>query len=427
MTHFTPIQQTIFDLSQRIVKAQQPIRILDAIKWDSHIKSEFFKHKFMQLPDVDQSYYQKNPLGFDPNNKIDEFFSIEHDIKRQLGEYGPASELMQHRCHEYRDSVEMLKSRGTRRFAEIAQDLYGSAEDAFYPGAPTLKNLSTLVNEVLINLGDKTLDKKDEKIFTADEAVKILTRRLKRYFGSDSTVQVKIDDNIISDASAGADTLRIRKDVKFSERVLHLYEVHEGWVHLGTTFNGQLQPICTFLSKGPPSATTTQEGLAMLAEIFSFASYPERVKRLNNRIIAIHMAEQGANFIEIFNFFREQHLNEEESYQNTVRIFRGSTPTLGPFTKDLSYSKGFILVYNYIRLCIQRGNLTNIPLLFAGKTTLQDIHYLVELYEEGIIKYPKYIPAQFRDLAAVCAWASYSLFFNRVNSEEIAKDFRDIL
>jgi uncharacterized protein (TIGR02421 family) len=427
MTSFTPVQQMIFDLSERIVKAQQPIRILDAIKWDINIKNEFFKHKFRKLPEVDQAYYERNPLGFDPEKKIDEFYIIEHEIKRDLGKYGAASTLMQNRCREYRDAVQLLQARGTHQFSEIAQDLYGSSQDAFYPGAPTLKDLSQLVNSVLINIGNQTLDKKDENIYTADDAVNILTRRLSNYFGADCKVQVKTSDTIISDASAGADTIKLRSDAKFSERVIRLYEVHEGWVHLGTTFNGLLQPICTFLSKGPPSSTLTQEGLGMLTEIFSFSSYPDRVKRLTNRIIAINMAEEGANFIEVFNFFREQGLNEEESYYYTVRVFRGSTPTQGPFTKDLAYSKGFILAYNYIRLCIQRGNLKNVPLLFAGKTALKEIHLLAELLDDDTLKYPKYIPKVFGDLAAVSAWTGYSLFLNRVNVNELAKDFRDIL
>lgn len=58
MTIFTPTQQIIRGLSERIVKAQQPIRILDAIKWDGHIKEEFFNHQFRQLPTVNQDYYQ---------------------------------------------------------------------------------------------------------------------------------------------------------------------------------------------------------------------------------------------------------------------------------------------------------------------------------------------------------------------------------
>ena len=52
-------------LSDRIVKAQQPIRILDAIKWDDAIKQEFFKGNCQKLPAVTIEYYQNRPLGFD--------------------------------------------------------------------------------------------------------------------------------------------------------------------------------------------------------------------------------------------------------------------------------------------------------------------------------------------------------------------------
>lgn len=427
ITKLTPIQQTIRELSDRIVKAQQPIRVLDAIKWNAQTKAEFFKNNFKKLPDVDQSYYQNNPLGYDPESKLDEFYTIEHDVKRKLGKYGPASDMMQHRCREYRDVIHMLNARGTDKFTEIAQDLYGSSDDAFYPGAPTVKDLSKLVSDVLFNIGSQTLDKKDEKIYTAEEGVEILKERLLPYFGKDCKLQIKVSDNIISDASAGADTIKLRKDVMFSERLLRLYEVHEGWVHLGTTFNGLLQPVCTFLSKGLPSSTVTQEGLGMLTEIYSFSSYPERVQRLTDRIIGISMAEEGADFIEVFNFFRARGESEDASYQNAVRVFRGSAPALGPFTKDLGYSKGFVLVYNYIRLCIQRGNLKYVPMIFVGKTSLQDIHLLMELLDEGIVTQPKYVPNVFSDLAAVCAWSSYSIFLNRVNVDEIAKSYRDIL
>src|SRR5690606_1987122 len=121
-------------------------------------------------------------------------------------------------------------------------------------------------------------------------------------------------------------------------------EVHEGWVHVATTLNGANQPVCTFLSKGPPSSTVTQEGLAILVELLAFASHPTRLQRVTNRIRAVELAERGADFLEVFELFREQGLGEQESYSNTTRVFRGSTPRGGPFTKDISYSKGFILV-----------------------------------------------------------------------------------
>src|SRR5205085_2686406 len=102
-------------------------------------------------------------------------------------------------------------------------------------------------------------------------------------------------------------------------------------------------------------------------------------------------------------------------------------PNGGPFTKDLSYSKGFILIYNYIRLAVQRGLLTKIPLLFLGKTTLEDLHILSDLVDEELVVPPKYIPSQFRDLAALSAWMCYSLFLNKLDLRQLATDFKAIL
>ena len=44
------VEQTIRELSDRIVAAQNPIRVLDAIKWTDDIKNDFLKHKFQKLP-----------------------------------------------------------------------------------------------------------------------------------------------------------------------------------------------------------------------------------------------------------------------------------------------------------------------------------------------------------------------------------------
>ena len=57
------------NLSDRIVKAQQPIRILDAIKWDDSIKQNFLNGGCKTLPAVNVEYYRQRPLGFDPDDK----------------------------------------------------------------------------------------------------------------------------------------------------------------------------------------------------------------------------------------------------------------------------------------------------------------------------------------------------------------------
>jgi uncharacterized protein (TIGR02421 family) len=424
----TDYQSVIHELSERIVAAQKPIRILDALKWDAEIKARFFKNKFKKLPYVTTEYYlEKNPLQFDPYKKIAEFHEIERSIRRQLGQYSGVGSIMQRMCHEYARVVEMLLVRGTPKFTEISQELYGSSEDAFHIGAPTLKDLATLVSSTLANIKDQVVTDADIEKYSSEETVQILGQRLANYFDKSAGVRVEISDGILADASAGAEKIKIHGGLTFSEREIRMFEVHEGWVHLGTTLNGMAQPVCTFLSKGPPSSTITQEGLAIITEVFTFASYPGRLKRLTNRITAVSMAEEGANFLDVFNFYLEQGLNEDDSYHATTRVFRGSTPKGGPFTKDLSYSKGFILIYNYIRLAVQRGLVSHIPILFMGKTTLEDVHILADLVEEEIAISPKYVPPQFRDLAALSAWMCYSLFLNKLDLQRLATDFKAIL
>lgn len=425
---FTPYQKTIHELSERLVQAQRPIRVLDAIKWDPSIKEDFFKNKCKKLPSIDTEYYQNNPLPFNIEEKQEEFYQLERDVRRQLGQFSAVGNIMQRMCREYRELVRMLAARGTPEFSKISQELYGSSDDAFYAGAPRLCDLASIISDTLSHLKDHMETHLDEKVITSEQAVEILGERLAKYFHQEGDqVRVKLSDGIIADAAAGAEFIKIRSGAFFSERDLRIIEVHEGWVHIATTINGLDQPICTFLSKGPPSSTMTQEGLAIIMEIFTFASYPGRVRRLIDRITAIHMAEQGGNFLDVFNYFCDQNFDEEQSYSMASRVFRGSVPDGGPFTKDLVYSKGFILIYNYLRLAIQRGLTSRIPLLFAGKTTLEDQHVLEDLVGEGIVVPPRYVPPQFADLAALSAWMSYSLFLNKLSLERIAVDYKDIL
>jgi uncharacterized protein (TIGR02421 family) len=187
------------------------------------------------------------------------------------------------------------------------------------------------------------------------------------------------------------------------------------------------QPVCTFLSKGPPSSTVTQEGLAILMEIMAFASHPSRVRRVTNRIRAVGLAESGANFLEVFRFFRDHGYSEVDCFWNVARVFRGSVPDGGPFTKDLTYSKGFVLIYNYVLLAVRRGLLERIPLLFCGKTTLEDLRTLAQAVDEGIVTAPAFLPPPFTDLNALSAWMCYSNFLARLNLDRIEADYANIL
>lgn len=419
----TAYESMVRALSDRLVEAQRPIRILDAIKWDDDVERAFFAAGCRELPPVTRDYYQRRPLPFDPGQKLCEFHQIERDVRRQLGEFNAPGQIMARMCQEYREVVHLLTQRGTPAFAEISERLYGSSCDSFHAGDPTLADLGHMMSDILDNLSHETIFGHEEETLDAGQAVFSLATRLLDYF-PDARVRVKLSDGIVADAAAGSDYIKLRGDARFTPRQVRLLEVHEGWVHLGTTLNGQNQPVCTFLSKGPPSSTITQEGLAVITEIFAFASHPGRVRRLTNRIEGVALAEAGANFLEVYRYFLQEGYDPHEGYQHTMRIFRGSLPEgCGPFTKDLCYSKGFVLIYNYLRMAVSRGMVRRVPLLFCGKTTLADIKTLAQLVDEGLVVPPRFVPPQFADLHALSAWMCYANFLNRLSLKRIEDDY----
>lgn len=418
----------IQELSKRLVEAQRNIRILDSIKWDDSIKQDFFRNKAEKLPAIDKAYYDNKPLPFDAHEKQEEFRCILRDAQNQLGQYSPVARLIKRQCEEYSRAAQMLAMRGTPGFCELAMELYGSPNDAFYSGGPRLSELGTLLFDVLTALDVQLQSEADVKRHTPKQAQDLLQKRLSPFFDQHpGKVTVMVSDDMVADASAGADSIKLSQQARFSDRDLKYLEVHEGWVHVGTTLNGAMQPYCFFLSKGSPSSSVIQEGLAVITEVVTFSSYPGRVRKITNRVIALDKVRQGANFIDIYRYFIECGLTEDDSYNHAVRVFRGSTPDGGPFTKDLSYAKGFLLIYNYMRFAISQRRIDSIPLLFTGKLVLDDLPLLGELRERGLLIPPVYLPPPFRDLAALSAWMSFSLFLNKFSLTEIQKNFRFLL
>ena len=407
-------------LSEQLINAQKPVRVLNAIKWDEKIKLDFFKHKGKKLPQVDKSYYTNSSLGFDAQLKKQEFKNLISTIKYNLGKTDLIAKLMLSRCEEYLLVIEMLAARGTPKFHECSKQLFGSSQDKFYSTEPNLIALSNIVTNTLNYVKKQTTNAKDTIRYSDTQAVKILNAALKKYFFADSDrITVKISTNIIADAAAGSEYIKIRKGSKFSQRSLKVLEVHEGWVHLGTTLNGMSQPYCNFLSKGTPSTLIIQEGLAVIMEVFSFVSHPSRMLGLSDRIHAIAIAESGGDFLDVYRYYIQSGLDVEESYARTTRIFRGSLPALGPFTKDLIYNKGFILIYNFIRLAIANGKFDQINLLFLGKVSLEELKIFPQLINAGLVNPPKYVPPPFDDLAAIGSWMCYSLFLNKFDLSKL--------
>lgn len=421
-------RQDVLDLSKRIIAAQAPIRILDAIKWDDEVQQKFFAADCRCQPEVDVDYYRRNPLKFDVPSLHDTFRDIDRSIVSTLGTTDPAGSIMRRMCQEYRQVLDMLSARGTAGFSFISQSLYGRSRDNFHTGGPTVFDLGALLDEALSNIDERMFLEKDVKDIPTKEAIGLLQERLNRVFiDPGASVRVIESDGIVADAAAGSDYIKLRANTFFSERDLRALEAHEGWVHVCTTLNGSLQPVCAFLSKGTPSDTVTQEGLAVFTELVSFNSHPARLRRISDRIHAIALAEQGATFLDIFNRLRDEGRGREDAYTITMRVFRGSVPDGGPFTKDLAYSAGFVDVYNFIRLAVRRGQLDRIRLLFCGKLAIKDMGTLAQLSEEGVVVAPRYLPPPLIDISALTAWMAYSNFLNRLDIHQIDIDFAHLL
>ena len=201
----TKYHQVIRGLSEKIVAAQRPIRILDALKWNGAVEEAFFKSGCKELPNVrGPEFYTQNPLKFDPDKKIDEFNQIEREIRRELGQFNSVGAIMQRMCREYCTVVEMLNARGTPHFTRYAQQLYGSADDAFYAGAPTLTDLALLISSTLSFIEKQTGSELDQKIYTSDEAFTIWGNAYRCILRMKRETRVKLSDDIIADAAAGA-------------------------------------------------------------------------------------------------------------------------------------------------------------------------------------------------------------------------------
>lgn len=421
-------RDNVSHLSKRLIEAQRKITILDAVKWTDAIKEDFFNHRCKKQPMVDRAYYEKMPLPFNVDDKIEEFLGIIRDVQNLFGNFSAVTRLISERCREYIRAIHMLDVRGTPNFSKISIELYGSPADAFYAGGPRLVEMGTLLFDLLTSLDVQLKSDLDQKRYTAEDAQKILQQKLNKYFqGHTDVVKVMVSDGLVADASAGADAIKLKDGALFSKRDLRCLEVHEGWVHVGTTLNGMAQPYCNFLGKGSPSCSVLQEGLAVLTEIITFSSYPSRMRKITNRVIAMDMVLNGATFIDVFKHFMECGFSEHESYNHTVRIFRGSTPEGGPFTKDLSYAKGFVLAFNFIMYAIAQRQVDVVELLFAGKITLEDLPLLVELRDIGLLEAPLYLPPQIRDQAGLSSWMSFFLYLDKFDFAEIQKNFRFLL
>jgi uncharacterized protein (TIGR02421 family) len=233
-------------------------------------------------------------------------------------------------------------------------------------------------------------------------------------------VRVEVDPELIAKAAAGPTRIRLRGGASFSEYDLRQLLEHEAFVHSLTALNGREQPHLKSLSRSAPRVTATQEGLATFAELMTGAIDLPRLKRLSLRILAIDMALNGADFIQVFRFFLDSGQSETESFASAQRVFRGC-PTSGgaAFTKDAVYLHGMLSVHTFFRWTIRHRRPRLAHLLFAGKMALHDVFTLEPLFEQGVIAEPLYLPPWAQRANGLAGVLAFSLFANRIRIDRV--------
>ena len=284
-------------------------------------------------------------------------------------------------------------------------------------GETTPIELATRFRSIFDHYEKSDIAQQNVKSIRPEEICDRIQSRVKEVF-ADESPKVILADGISAKATASSKRIRIRKGASFTEKDIDQLINHEALVHVATTLNGRAQQNMKILGANYGGVTKTQEGLAVFSEFITGCIDVKRMYRVLDRVLAIQMAIDGADFIEVYRFFLPRTKLKTQAYENTRRIFRGA-PLTGrfPFTKDIVYLDGMVRVHNFFRAAVANSRLDLIELLFWGKLDLDDIPIIKKLKDEDILKKPKYLPYWVKDLNYLISFFTFSIFVGQMDHD----------
>lgn len=406
----------IIKLSDTLYEASKSIRILRNISWESKVADQFFAQKAQKLPEVEYP-------------KVD--VSETYRLLKQAKAIVPKDKLVRAWAEEIiRDLEEgamLLENLGTKKFYYHSDQLYGSPKSLLLDGKSTSLDLANHFEGMYDNLDGLDLGAPPEACILADEVARDIAAAVNKVFG-DKAPKVYVDDDLASNAIAGRQRIRIRRNACFSDKDVDQLIHHEAFIHVATSINGKNQDKLKILSAAHPGTTKTQEGLAVFAEFITGTIDLDRLRRLSDRIVAIQMAIDGADFIEVYKYYLSKTGSEDQSFESARRVFRGGVMTGGaPFTKDIVYLDGLIRVHNFLRIMVAQGRADLMDLLFVGKLDIEDIPVISMFEREGLISPPEFLPPWMKDTRFLLTYLAYSSFLNSVKLDKIKDHYKDML
>jgi len=408
-------KERICKISSILYSASQPIRILSHLEWNRDIKRQFFADNARELPNV-------NYPEFNPGKTL----SLLKEARELMGNTDVDNWLKRISIKlEY--GALMMSNVGTKKFYEFSQALYGKPTDPFTDGKSTPLELANTFDKQISSYSTYNFGSPPPMCYLASDIAAQMQTAVEKMFGDDAP-QVEIVDELSANALANPKLIRIRRTACFTDLDAQQLINHEAHIHVATSINGLNQPHLKILAAGHPGTTKTQEGLAVFSEYITNSIDLDRLRRLADRIIAIQMSIEGADFLDVYRYFLDRIGNESQAYENSRRVFRGGMLTGGaPFTKDGVYLEGLIRVHNFLKAIAANGRADCLKLLFCGKLDIEDIPVLYKLEEMGLCQPAKYLPPWVEDARYLLAYLTCSEFLNKMDMPKVYSHYDELL
>lgn len=398
-------------LDARMVAAVKGIRLLSLTSWPAATQAPFLDSIARGNPVLPQVDYPA--LDFSDARRELAAIMAAADTSHPLGIYVHDS------AHSWDLAARLLEALGTRAVDAFSTELFGVPEQPMPGNGPTTREAARHFIQIAEELDHELLAPEEQVPVSATALQLQLQGDLDDFFDA-RVITVELDRELIAKAAAGATRIRLRTSASFSAYDRAQLFHHEALVHSLTALNGRDQQVLPSLALSSPRITATQEGLATFAEQITGSIDIQRLKRISLRIEAIAMARDGADFIEVFNYFRDAGQTLEESFSSAQRVFRG-VPTEGgvAFTKDTVYLRGLVSVHTFFRQMLRDEKLQVCRWLFAGKMTLGDATALAPLFEAGVLAPPRWLPHWINRANGLAGALAFSLFANRIHMDQV--------
>lgn len=396
----TPSQAHHQQLDSQLVTVAKEIKILSSIAISRETQQEFLDSVTANNPII--------PTIPKPNINFTAHYDEITKIIAECDSSDPIGAYIAKTAHSYQEAIQLVTAATTPDFLNHSYLLYGHPSDKIKSRNQTILQVADQFLTQIEPFVKNARTQAEETKITPTALALAIQAQADQTLGP-NTVEVVCDPTLSSKATAGATRIRIRSHASFSKYDLPQLINHELLVHTLTAQNGRNQPHLQSMSLGAPRTTETQEGIAVFSELITKSMDIMRLRRITLRVHAINMGINGANFIEVFNFFKANGYDTLESANSAFRVFRGGDPHGGTvFTKDLIYLGGLLSVQDYITKSVASGNANSIPLLLSGRLATEDCESLAEAYAQKFILPPKFQPEWAKDFSTLAPQLIFS-------------------